>query len=379
MRKIPIVDLRLQYEDLKSELDNRFQRILHGGQFIMGNELKDLEKNLQDYLGVSHVLGCANGTDALQLAFMALELKAGDEIITPSFSYIAVAEVAALLGIKPVFVDVERSSFNIDTCQIEALINSKTKAIVPVHLFGRSANMDQVNKIAKEHNLFVIEDNAQSIGAEYYGEKDHGKTGSFSDIATLSFFPTKNLGCYGDGGAVITNNDELAERLNQLRSHGQSKKYIHKIIGINSRLDELQAAVLNCKLPKLDNYIDHRRNCANNYRNLLKDLEGIILPDEPKNSRHSYHQFTIRVKNLKRDSLKEYLQKNGISTMVYYPLPVHKQEAYSNFYKPGIDLRNSELLSSQVLSLPMHSHLKHEEIEYISKTIHRFYSSNQSR
>jgi dTDP-4-amino-4,6-dideoxygalactose transaminase len=355
---IPMLDLKGQYKKIKDEIDSSIQKVIDSAAFINGPQVHSFEHNLADYLGSKYVIGCANGTDALQIAMMALDLKPGDEVIVPSFTYAATAEVVGLLGLVPVLVDVDKESFNIRVDQIEASISEKTKAIVPVHLFGQGADMDKIMEIASRHKLFVIEDNAQALGAVYThsdGRKSH--FGTIGHIGCTSFFPTKNLGCYGDGGAIMTQDPKLAERVRMVTDHGQKVKYYHDIIGCNSRLDTIQAAVLNVKLQKLDIYSQSRYSAAQLYKELLGSVDDIVLPAEVSNSTHVYHQFTLQLKEKNRDDLKDFLASKGIASMVYYPMSLNNQKAFSSISRIGADLTNSEILASTVISLPMHTEL----------------------
>jgi dTDP-4-amino-4,6-dideoxygalactose transaminase len=371
---IPMLDLKGQYKKIKEEVDSSIHKVIDSAAFINGPEVHSFEKNLADYLGAKHVIACANGTDALQIAMMALELKPGDEVIVPSFTYAATAEVVGLLGLVPVLIDVEPDTFNVKTSQIEAAISSKTKAIVPVHLFGQGADMDKVMEIAAKHNLFVIEDNAQAIGAVHThsdGRKSH--YGTIGHIGCTSFFPTKNLGCYGDGGALITNDSSLAERVRMITDHGQKVKYHHDIIGCNSRLDTIQAAILNIKLKNLDSYSESRYKAAQMYKELLNGLSDVILPAEASYSTHVYHQFTIQLPSHNRDELKDFLAAKGIASMVYYPMSLNNQKAFSEISRVEADLTNSELLTSRVISLPMHTELTPEIQRIIAQAVREFF------
>ncbi|MDO9681066.1 MAG: DegT/DnrJ/EryC1/StrS family aminotransferase [Bacteroidales bacterium] len=355
---IPMLDLKGQYKKIKDEIDSSIQKVIDSAAFINGPQVHSFEHNLAEYLGSKYVIGCANGTDALQIAMMALDLKPGDEVIVPSFTYAATAEVVGLLGLVPVLVDVDKDSFNIRVDQIEASISEKTKAIVPVHLFGQGADMDKIMEIASRHKLFVIEDNAQALGAVYThsdGRKSH--FGTIGHIGCTSFFPTKNLGCYGDGGAIMTQDPKLAERVRMVTDHGQKVKYYHDIIGCNSRLDTIQAAVLNVKLQKLDSYSQSRYSAAQLYKELLGGVDDIVLPAEVSNSTHVYHQFTLQLKEKNRDDLKDFLASKGIASMVYYPMSLNNQKAFSSISRIEADLTNSEILASTVISLPMHTEL----------------------
>ena len=326
-------------------------------------------------MGVKHVITCANGTDALQIAMMGLGLKPGDEVITPSFTYIATTEVIGLLGLKPVFVDCERDTFNISPKAIENAITSKTKAIVPVHLFGQSCDMKAIMQIAKKNNLFVIEDNAQAIGADYYAFSQPYKTGTIGNVGCTSFFPSKNLGCYGDGGALMTNDDELAVQLKMIANHGQSKKYYHDRVGCNSRLDTLQAAVLRIKLRQLDNYIANRQKAASYYDEQLSTIEGISIPYRDTDSEHVFHQYTLQLAdNINRDELIQFLKEKNIPAMVYYPVPAHQQKMFASMEVTCGDMSNTEWLTSRVVSLPMHTELSKEQQDYIINSIKEYFN-----
>lgn len=371
-----MVDLVGQYLKIKDEVDTQMQNVINTSQFIAGAKCKEFSCNLAHYTGAEHCITCANGTDALQIALMALGLERGDEVIVPAFTYIATAEVIALLGLVPVLVDVEWDTFNIDPSKIEEAISPRTRAIVPVHLFGQCANMEAILKIARKHNLFVVEDNAQAMGAQWKGVlegKENPKSGTMGHIGCTSFFPSKNLGCFGDGGAMFTNDAELAGRLHCIANHGQKVKYHHSMVGCNSRLDTLQAAVLDVKLKYLDEYIASRQSAAAYYLENLAGMEGIGLPVTAGYTTHAYHQFTVKVADGKRDALKEFLAKRDIPSMVYYPLPLHHQEAYRDMAKIVEGLENSEELSGRVLSLPMHTELSEEQLHYICKGIKAFY------
>lgn len=371
-----MVDLKQQYHKIKQDIDSAVLSSIENADFINGSQVQLFTTKLQNYLNVKHVIPCANGTDSLQIAMMALGLKAGDEVICPAFTYVATAEVICLLGLIPVMVDVNSDTFNILVENIEKVITPKTKAIVPVHLFGQSCEMETIMKIAKKHNLFVIEDNAQSLGANYtFSNGDVTKTGTIGDIGSTSFFPSKNLGCYGDGGALYTNDDQLAAKIKMIANHGQEIKYVHKVIGCNSRLDNLQAAILNVKLDKLDEYLNARNEVANYYLGNLKNINEIELPNKISNSTHAFHQFTIKVSNNKRDSLQKYLQERNIPSMIYYPIPLYKQEAYSVYVKKEFELKNTENLCKSVLSLPMHTEMDLDQLEYICKQINLFFNA----
>lgn len=373
-KKIQMVDLHGQYLKIKPEIDRGIQEVIDTCAFINGPQVKAFAKELEAYSGAKHVITCANGTDALQIALMALGLKPGDEVIVPAFTYVASAEVIGLLGLTPVMVDVDPKSFNVTAENIKAAITDKTKAIIPVHLFGQSCDMEPIMELAKEHNLYVIEDNAQAIGAVYTfsdGTKKH--TATIGHIGCTSFFPSKNLGCYGDGGAIFTNDDELAETLRMIANHGQRVKYHHSVIGCNSRLDTVQAAVLRAKLPHLDEYCAARKAAADYYSAYLKGIDGIEVPEEIPSSTHVYHQYTLKVKNGKRDELKEFLASKGIPAMIYYPLPLQKQEAFKSITRAAQSLEIAQELADSVLSLPIHTELTHEEQDVIIGAVKEFF------
>lgn len=368
--KIQMVDLKSQYEKIKSEVDTGIQEVINNTQFIKGPQIKQFEDALAKELNVKHVIACANGTDALQIAMMALNLKPGDEIILPVFTYVATAEVIALLGLTPIMVDVDADTFCIDVNLIEAKITSKTKAIVPVHLFGQCANMDEVMNIAKKHNLFIIEDTAQAIGAKYtFKNGSVMSAGCIGTIGTTSFFPSKNLGCYGDGGALMTNDDELAKKIRMICNHGQSVQYVHDVIGVNSRLDSIQAAVLNAKLPHLKSYELARNEAASWYDELLGNHPNIVIPKRNVNSSHVFHQYTVKITESDRDRLRKELQDVGIPTMVYYPIELHKQKAFALYWDGAERFPVSEEVVQSVLSLPMHTELTREMVEFICKAL----------
>lgn len=375
MNEIRMVDLVGQYKKIEKEVNEAVISIMNRAAFIKGPEVTTFENNLSAYLKVKNTIAVANGTDALQIAMMALGLKPGDEVITASFTYVATAEVIALLRLTPVLVDVYEDDFTINIEQVKKAITPQTKAIVPVHLFGQSARMEELMRIAKEHHLYVIEDNAQAIGCDYtFSDGSIKKTGTIGDIGCTSFFPSKNLGCYGDGGAIFTNDDSLAARIRMIANHGQSKQYYHDVVGVNSRLDTIQAAILDIKLKYLNEYILARRKAADYYDKALKDCPSVIIPYRNPFSRHVFHQYTLRVTNGKRNELKEYLHQHGIPAMIYYPVPLHKQKAYANpRYKEG-DFPVTEMLCEQVISLPMHTELSEEQLSYITTTILEFFS-----
>jgi UDP-2-acetamido-2-deoxy-ribo-hexuluronate aminotransferase len=375
MRKIEMVDLKQQYSRLKVQIDSSIQECLENTIFIKGSQVNSFQKKLESYLNVSHVIPCANGTDALLIAMMALGLKAGDEVIVPNFTYVATAEVIGLLGLIPVLVDVDPHTFNIDTNCIEKAITNKTRLIVPVHLFGQCADMETIMQIAKKHNLFVVEDTAQAIGSKYTSTVGTVKmAGTMGDIGTTSFFPSKNLGCYGDGGAIMTNNDEIAVKLRMIANHGQAKQYYHEVIGVNSRLDSIQAAILNVKLPHLDAFNKARQNVAKHYDNILNSFSDIIIPFREINSTHVFHQYTLKVTNGKRDDFKKYLLYKGIPSMIYYPLPLHHQKAYQSISKLVGELKVSEKLCNEVISLPIHTEFDEEQLNYITQHIINYFN-----
>jgi dTDP-4-amino-4,6-dideoxygalactose transaminase len=371
-KNILMVDLVGQYDKIKDEINQNIINSLQEGKFINGPIVKEFSQNLSNFLNVKHVIPCANGTDALQIAYMALGLKSGDEIICPSWTYISTAEAAAIIGVKTIFCDVDPNTFNVTAEFIEPLITKKTKGIVVVQLYGQSCDMEPILNLAKKHNLKVIEDNAQAIGCEYTfsnGDKTH--TGTMGDIGTTSFYPTKNLGAYGDGGAIFTNNDDLAKKIKMYSNHGESKRYHHNVIGINSRLDSIQAEVLNVKLKYLNDYNNARNQMAENYNKAFKSVEQLQIPELNKNSTHVYHQYTLKVLNGKRDDLMKYLEQNEIETRVYYPIPVHKQKAFSNY--SNISLINTDELATCCLSLPIHSEIENSSQKYIIDNVLNFF------
>ena len=370
-----MVDLKGQYLGIKDEIDAAIKQCIDTTSFINGPQVIEFKQGLESYLDVKHVITCANGTDALQLALMALELSAGDEVIVPSFTYVATTEVIALLGLTAVMVDVDPDTFNITAAHIKAAITPKTKAIVPVHLFGQCANMEEIVAVANKHNLYVIEDNAQAIGATYeFSDGTKKKAGTIGHIGCTSFFPSKNLGCYGDGGAICTNDDKLGAKLQMMANHGQERKYVHKYIGVNSRLDTLQAGILNVKLKYLDQYSRARSDAASYYDTKLSDLEGIQVPTRNPQSTHVFHQYTLLVKNYKRDELKAFLTTKGIPAMIYYPVPLNEQEAFKNVSRVIGDLAISNMLCQSVLSLPIHTEMNTEIQDYIISAIREFYA-----
>lgn len=372
--KIEMVDLKSQYNNIKSEIDSAVVSCLESSSFINGPEVKEFQSNLQQYLNVKHVIPCANGTDSLQIAMMALDLKKGDEVICPSFTYVATAEVIGLMGLTPVMVDVDPSTFNLTASDIERAITSKTKAIVPVHLYGQSCDMEPIMKLAEKYDLFVIEDNAQAIGAVYtFSDGRLAKTGTIGHIGSTSFFPSKNLGCYGDGGALMTNDDELADKMRMIGNHGQEKKYYHKVLGCNSRLDTIQAAILNIKLRYLDEYNISRNLMANYYDEAFSTINEIEVPKRQYNSTHVFHQYTVKVKNGRRNELQQYLSEKKIPSMIYYPLPLYKQEAFKQFVSTDFKLDTTEKLCDEVISLPIHTEMNIDHLEFICNSIKSFF------
>jgi len=369
---LQMCDLKGQYLRIKDEIDAAIQEVIDSTAFIKGKEVGLFQDELASYLGVKHVIGCANGTDALQIALMALNLKPGDEVITPDFTFIATVEVVALLGLTPILVDVDPNTFTIDIQKLEEAITPKTKAIIPVHLFGQCANMDEVMRVAQKHNLYVIEDTAQALGADYYHSDGRvAKAGTIGTIGTTSFFPSKNLGCYGDGGALFTNDDSLANEIRSIANHGMKVRYHHDRIGVNSRLDTIQAAILRVKLKYLDSFNKARIEAANAYDARLKPCSRVITPVRAKWSNHIFHQYTLKLIGVDRDKLQKELAAKGIPTMVYYPIPLHKQKAFEPFreFNLGRSFQVSDTLSSSVISLPMHTELTDNAIKYIADSI----------
>lgn len=372
--KLQMVDLHGQYLKIKDEVDAGIRQVIESSAFINGPQVKEFAGKLADYVHCKHVITCGNGTDALQIALMALDLKPGDEVIVPAFTYVASAEVIGLLGLTPVMVDVDYNTFNVTLKNIEKALSPKTKAIIPVHLFGQSCDMAPIMEFANKHKLYVVEDNAQAIGARYTFPDGSAKfTGTIGHIGCTSFFPSKNLGCYGDGGAIFTDDDVLGERLKMIANHGQQVKYHHKVIGCNSRLDTIQAVVLNAKLPHLNEYCRSRYAAAQYYTSALKDIDGIITPVEQPNSTHVYHQYTLKVLNGKRNALKQYMADNGIPSMIYYPLPLQQQEAFSNITRAAESLDTAAELAASVLSLPIHTEISHEQQDMVIDAIKSFF------
>ena len=369
-KKIQMVDLKGQYQKIKTEVDVAIQEVIDSTAFINGPAVKEFQADLEKYLHVKNVIPCANGTDALQIAMMALGLKPGDEVITASFTYIATAEVIGLLGLTPVLVEIHPDTFCIDVAAIEKAITPKTKAIVAVHLYGQCADMEPILALAKKHTLFVIEDVAQAIGAEYtFANGTKHKAGTMGDVGCTSFFPSKNLGCYGDGGAMYTNNDELAKKLKMISHHGQSIQYVHDVVGVNSRLDTIQAAILKIKLKHLDEYAAARNKAAAHYDKAFANNPKIKTPARAKNSTHVFHQYTLQLIGVDRNKIKEQLAVKDIPSMIYYPIPVHKQKAYQSEKNSSTNLALTEQLTTCVLSLPMHTELDEATLNYISSSL----------
>ena len=373
MHPIQMVDLKLQYRKIKSEIDEAVLGVIESTAFINGPQVQRFSDALAAYHGVKHVIPCANGTDALQIAMMALDLQPGDEVITPSFTYIATTEVVALLKLTPVFVEVDPRTFCMDPAALEKAITPKTKAIVPVHLYGQSADMEQIMNIARKHNLPVIEDNAQAIGSEFYfSDGTTRKTGSIGTIATTSFFPSKNLGGYGDGGAIMTNDDDLAAKIKMIANHGQSKRYYHDVVGCNSRLDTIQAAILEVKLKYLDQYIDARRQVADYYDSAFATHPGITTPHRAANNKHVFHQYTLILEGIDRNKLHDYLAARNIPSMIYYPVPAHRQKMFAQFNASETDLPVTDWLTERVISLPMHTEMNEEQLSFITTSVLAF-------
>ncbi|OJY82392.1 MAG: transcriptional regulator [Sphingobacteriales bacterium 40-81] len=370
MTPIQMVDLQKQYTHIKTDVDAAIHSVLDSCAFINGKPVQDFAVNLAGYLDIKHVIPCANGTDALQIALMALGLQPGDEVITPSFTYIATTEVIALLRLKPVFVEVDPKTFCIDPAAIEKAITGKTKAIVPVHLYGQTANMEEIMKIAGKHNLFVVEDNAQAIGADFtFSDGTKKKSGTIGTIGCTSFFPSKNLGCYGDGGAIFTNDDKLAVQLKMIANHGQSVKYYHDVVGCNSRLDTLQAAILNVKLKKLDEYIAARQKAAQYYTKAFARNEKIATPFIPSYTNHVFHQYTLVLEGVDRNGLNTFLAEHNIPSMIYYPVPAHRQKMFASFGGNDFNLPVTDWLTQRVISLPIHTELEEEQLAFIASKV----------
>jgi UDP-2-acetamido-2-deoxy-ribo-hexuluronate aminotransferase len=375
MNIIQMVDLKGQYNKIKNQIDTAVIKTIESTRFINGPVVKEFSNSLAEYLDVKHVIPCANGTDALQIALMALSLKPGDEVICPSFTYVATAEVISLLGLTPVMADVDPDTFNITAELIKPLITSNTKAIVPVHLYGQSCDMEEIMDLAKDFNLYVIEDNAQAIGAKYtFSDGSVKNTGTIGHIGTTSFFPSKNLGCYGDGGAMFTNDDEIAKNLKMIANHGQQVKYYHKVTGCNSRLDSIQAAILNIKLKHLEDYSKSRNKMAEEYDRNFSKITELSIPKRQSNSTHVFHQYTLKIKSELRSKLIDYLQVNNIPVMIYYPVPLYKQEAFSKYVVDGFYIKNVEELCTTVFSLPIHTEIENSSQDFIIQKVKEFFN-----
>lgn len=375
MEKIHMVDLHSQYMQLKAEMDQRVLDCIESGAFIQGQEVKTFESNLSNYLEGTHVIACANGTDALQIALMALDLQQGDEVIVPSFTFVASVEVIALLGLKPIVVDIDERTYLMKIEDIVASLSPRTRAIIPVHLFGQCVNMKSLLNIADVRELYIIEDNAQSIGARCLAPGDKNEmSGTIGHLGCTSFYPSKNLGCYGDGGAMFTRDEVIAAKLRMLANHGMQKRYYHDIIGVNSRLDSIQAAVLNIKLPHLNTYNEKRRKAADLYDQRLKDIPQITIPLRVAWSEHVFHQYTIRVADGKRDDLQTYLAGHSIPSMIYYPVPMHEQAAFNKIVRRRVPLTNTEKVSKEVLSLPMHPDLTVDQVDFVCEKIADYFN-----
>ena len=372
-----MVDTKSQYLNIKPQVDAAIMSVLDSAAYINGKQVSEFANNLSAYIGCKHTISCANGTDALQIAMMALGLQPGDEVITPSFTYIATTEVVALLKLKPVFAEVDENTFCIDPESVRKLITPKTKAIVPVHLYGHSAPMEEIMKIAEEFNLFVIEDNAQAIGSDYtFSDGTKKKAGSIGHIGCTSFYPSKNLGAYGDGGAIFTNDDELALKLKMTANHGQQVRYYHDLVGCNSRLDTLQAAILNIKLTHLDSYNEARQKVAAFYNSAFANHPKIKTPFVANYSTHVFHQYTLQLTNVDRDGLQKYLAEKNIPSMIYYPVPGHKQKMFDALDIPKVELKITDELTTKVISLPVHTEMTIEQLEYITSEVLQYINNN---
>lgn len=375
MVPIQMVDLKRQYLKIKPQIDAALQEVLNNSAFINGRPVQQFAENLQEYIGIKHVIPCANGTDALQIALMALELLPGDEVITPSFTFIATAEVIALLQLKPVFVDVDPQTFCLDTSQLERAITPKTKAIIPVHLYGQCTDMEPLLEIARRHNVHVVEDTAQAIGSDYtFSGGIKKKAGTMGAIGCTSFFPSKNLGCYGDGGALFTNDDLLARRIKMIANHGQSARYYHDLVGCNSRLDTLQAAILNIKLPELDNYTAARRKAADYYDKAFAGHPKISTPHRAANTLHVFHQYTLQIAGADRNKLQSWLAEHDVPAMIYYPVPAHRQKMFAAFNSAVFDLPVTDQLATRVISLPIHTEMDEDQLAFITTTLLKFFN-----
>ena len=376
MQPIQMVDVQRQYQNLKADIDRRVLACIESGAFINGPDVKNFEASLSFYLDNVQVVSCANGTDALQIALMALGLETGDEVIVPSFTFVASVEVIALLGLKPIVVDVDPRTFLMKVEDIEASLSARTRAIIPVHLFGQCVNMKALMKLAMTRELHVIEDNAQSIGAKCIAENDQRMSaGTIGDIGCTSFYPSKNLGCYGDGGAMFATRESIVQKLRSIANHGMTRRYYHDHIGVNSRLDSIQAAILNVKLPYLDAWNQARIKVADQYDAALSSVDGILIPQRVPWSDHVFHQYTLRVMHGRRDALQSYLTEHKVPSMIYYPVPMHEQAAFSKVVRKRVPLKNTDLVSKEVLSLPMHPDLEGDQIAYIVEKIKGFFTS----
>jgi len=374
MKPIQMVDLKGQYRRIKDEIDRAVLEVLDSAAYINGPAVKDFQANLEKYLGVRHVIPCANGTDALQIALMALGLEPGDEVIVPSFTFIATAEVIGLLRLKPVMVDVDPDTYNVTAEIFERAVTPRTKAFVPVHLFGQACDMEPIMETAAAHGVHIVEDNAQAIGADYtFSDGSVKKAGTIGGTGTTSFYPAKNLGCYGDGGAIFTEDDELAGKLRMIANHGQSETYYHDEIGVNSRLDSVQAAILDVKLKYLDEFAAARRRVADLYDEAFKSIEELQTPTREKRSTHVFHQYTLRVLDGRRDALKEFLNERGVPANIYYPVPLNRQKAFAPFVPAELDLPVTEMLCREVLSLPIHTEMDGKMLEHIAETASEFF------
>ncbi|RAJ87366.1 dTDP-4-amino-4,6-dideoxygalactose transaminase [Chitinophaga dinghuensis] len=377
MVPIQMVDLKRQYNKIKPQVDAAIQEVLESTAFINGGAVQQFSAELQQYLQIKHVIPCANGTDALQIAMMALGLEPGDEVITASFTFIATAEVIALLQLKPVFVDIDPKTYCLDVAQVEKAITSKTKAIVPVHLYGQVAEMEALMEVANKHNLYVIEDNAQAIGADYtFKDGSKKKAGTIGHIGCTSFFPSKNLGCYGDGGAIFTDDDAIAAKIRMVANHGQSARYYHDVVGVNSRLDSVQAAVLRIKLPLLDEYIRARRAVADAYDAAFADIPQIITPFRADNGYHVFHQYTLQLEGANRDEMQKYLAERQVPAMIYYPVPAHRQKMFASFGGAEFDLPVTDTLTHKVISLPIHTEMDADQLDHIIQSVKSFLNQN---
>ncbi|MGB0403131.1 MAG: DegT/DnrJ/EryC1/StrS family aminotransferase [Salibacteraceae bacterium] len=373
MKKLQLVDLKTQFERIEDEVNKAVLDVLKSTAYINGPEVKSFQSEFEKYLDVKHVIPCANGTDALQISLMALGLEPGDEVISPSFTYIATAEVIGLLRLTPVFIDVDKKNFCIDIKSLEAAITEKTKAIVPVHLYGHCANMEEIMEVANRYGIPVIEDTAQAIGSDYtFKNGSIKKAGTIGTVGCTSFFPSKNLGCYGDGGAIMTNDDNLAAQIRMVANHGQSKRYYHDVIGVNSRLDSIQAAILRIKLRHLDEYLNARNEAANYYNEAFAPFDQLETPHIDSWSNHGFHQYTLVLHNVNRDGLMDHLESKGIPANIYYPLPVHEQKSFEGRFEERVSLANTDYLKERVMSLPMHTELDNEQLKFITDSVIEF-------